>query len=169
MQLELEAARWHVINDGVMGGKSRSEVINYQPRLLFRGQLSLENNGGFASALCRFRQGFGGIAGFRLEVRGDGRQYQFRLRADELPGGIAWRAIFPTDGSQQTIDLRLAEFEPVIRGRIVEHAGELRPEDMRLLGFMLADQQPGSFSLEVQSIEALPGPPGKGTAKNSGG
>lgn len=152
--LELEASRWQIINDGVMGGISRSEVVVHESRLVFRGQLSLENNGGFASARCHFEQEFGGVSGFRLHVRGDGRNYQFRLRADELPEGIAWRASFSTDGSQQLIDLPLAAFEPVIRGRKVEHAGELNPGDIHLLGLMLADAQAGPFALEIYSIEA---------------
>ena len=160
MLLELVPERWQVINDGVMGGISRSEVIANQAGmlvqgLLFRGQISLENNGGFASARCRFTQGFAGTDGFRLTVRGDGRSYQFRLRADEHSSSIAWQAVFPTDGSQQVIDLSLTAFKPVFRGRRAEHAGELDPTEMHMLGFMLADRQPGTFALEVHSIEAL--------------
>lgn len=160
MLLELVPERWQVINDGVMGGRSSSEVSASQTGplfqgLLFRGQISLENNGGFASARCRFTQGFDGISGFRLAIRGDGRNYQFRLRADEHSSSIAWQAGFPTDGSQQVINLPLTAFEPVFRGRRVEHAGELKPAEMFLLGFMLADRDPGNFALEVYSIEAL--------------
>jgi Complex I intermediate-associated protein 30 (CIA30) len=160
MQLELVPQRWQVINDGVMGGRSRSEVSASQTGmlvqgLLFHGQISLDNRGGFASARCRFTQGFTGINGFRLTVRGDGRNYQFRLRADERSGSIAWQAVFSTDGSEQVIDLPLTSFEPVFRGRKVEDASELKPAEMYLLGFMLADRQPGPFALEVHSIETL--------------
>ena len=153
MRLELEANRWHVINDNVMGGLSRSEVQPLEPRLLFRGQLSLENNGGFASIRCRFGQSFADVTAFHLVVRGDGRRYQFRLRADESSDSIAWRAAFSTDGSVQHIELALADFEPVIRGRQVKNAGALNPADIRLLGFMLADRQSGPFRLEVHAIE----------------
>lgn len=155
MQIELDARRWHVINDGVMGGVSRSEVITYRPSLMFRGELSLENNGGFASARCRFQQGFSGVLGFRLKLRGDGRKYQFRLRENEAPGAVAWRADFATDGAPQTIDLSLQAFRPVIRGRPVEPDRDLDPARIRLLGFMLADRTPGPFELEVYSIDAL--------------
>jgi len=155
MQLELNAERWHVINDRVMGGVSRSEVRTHQPSLLFRGELSLENNGGFASARCRFHQDFGGISGFRLELRGDGRSYQFRLRESEMSETIAWRADFKTDGTRQLIDLPLSGFRPVIRGRRVQPESDLEPAKISLLGFMLADRKPGEFELEVYSIEAL--------------
>lgn len=154
-KLALDAARWHVINDGVMGGGSRSEVLPLEPRLLFRGEISLANNGGFASIRCRFADDFSSAAGFRLAVRGDGRRYQFRLRADEAPGSLTWRAEFATTGDLQLIGLELKDFVPVFRGQVVQTAGALNAADIHLLGFMLADRQPGPFRLEVHSIEAL--------------
>ncbi|RXJ74271.1 hypothetical protein CS022_04220 [Veronia nyctiphanis] len=39
---------WLVVNDGVMGGRSSSAVWTESGILHFRGNLSLENNGGFA-------------------------------------------------------------------------------------------------------------------------
>lgn len=154
-KLALDAARWHVINDGVMGGGSRSEVLPLEPRLLFRGQISLANNGGFASIRCRFTNDFSGASGFRLAVRGDGRRYQFRLRADESPGSLTWRAEFATTGALQLIEVKREDFVPVFRGQVVKASGGLNTSDIHLLGFMLADRQPGPFRLEVHSIEAL--------------
>ena len=155
MQLELNAAGWQVINDGVMGGLSRGELVTRGSGLLFRGQISLENNGGFSSVRCRFVQSFADITGFRLTLRGDRRAYQFRLRADESVDGVAWRAEFPTNGQMQTIELVLADFEPVIRGRRIARPGTLDPAHVHLLGFMLADRRAGPFELEVHGIETL--------------
>jgi len=154
MRLELEADRWQVINDGVMGGLSRSQVIQHGRQLIFRGNLSLQNNGGFASARCRFSEDFSAVTGFRLTLRGDGRRYQFRLRADESSDGVAWRAEFVTGGANQRVDLPLSAFVPVIRGRKISQPCELKPADVHLLGFMLADGRPGPFALEVHAIEA---------------
>ena len=158
MLLDLEPSRWRVINDGVMGGLSRSEVLACEQGLLFRGNLSLENNGGFASMRCRFAGNFTGTAGFHLTLKGDGRKYQFRLRADESSDGIAWRAEFDTDGTLQSVEIGLCEFVPVIRGRKVGTAGALEAANIHLLGFMLADRQAGHFRLEVHGIEALSAP-----------
>jgi NADH dehydrogenase [ubiquinone] 1 alpha subcomplex assembly factor 1 len=105
MKIEIDAGRWQVINDTVMGGVSRSEILPAGQGLLFRGQLSTENNGGFASIRCHFKQDFDGVEVFRLKVCGDGRRYQFRLRAGDSPDGIAWRALFSTDGTVQAIDV----------------------------------------------------------------
>jgi hypothetical protein len=41
---------WFVLNDGVMGGVSQSRILaSASTALLFTGNVSLENNGGFAS------------------------------------------------------------------------------------------------------------------------
>jgi len=157
VEIEIHADRWRVINDTVMGGVSRSEILPARQGLLFRGQLSTENNGGFASIRCRFEHDFAGIEVFRLVVCGDGRRYQFRLRSNDLPDGIAWRSSFGTDGMVQVIDLPVAAFDPVIRGRLIADAAPLDTANVRWLGFMLADRKPGSFELKVHTITGLTG------------
>ena len=43
---------WNIVNDDVMGGISTSTMsLNKEKNLLFKGNLSLENNGGFALSL----------------------------------------------------------------------------------------------------------------------
>jgi len=155
MELEISALHWKIYNDTVMGGLSRSQVLPAEQGILFSGQLSLENSGGFASARVRIAESCAGATAFRLTVRGDGRRYQFRLRADESPGSIAWRSHFETDGSVQVIVLPLAQFEPVFRGRVVSHEISLEATDIRWCGFMLVDRRPGPFQLEVHAIGVL--------------
>ena len=47
---EIGVDNWNIVNDGVMGGISTSSLsINSNSILIFKGYLSLENNGGFAS------------------------------------------------------------------------------------------------------------------------
>ena len=42
---------WSIVNDDVMGGVSTSYIsLNEEKKLIFKGYLSLENNGGFASS-----------------------------------------------------------------------------------------------------------------------
>ncbi len=69
-------AEWQTVNDGVMGGVSDGRLrITDRQTLEFRGTLSLENNGGFASVRSRRRM-LGLQAGDTLaaRVRGDGRE-----------------------------------------------------------------------------------------------
>jgi NADH dehydrogenase [ubiquinone] 1 alpha subcomplex assembly factor 1 len=92
-------------------------------------------------------------AGVRLDVRGDGRTYQFRVRQDDRFDGVAWRAEFSTSSEWQTVELAFDEFVPVFRGRRVPDAGPVVPATIRQIGFMLADKTPGPFKLEIRSIE----------------
>ena len=40
---------WQIVNDSVMGGLSTSQAYEKDNSLIFTGNVSLENNGGFAS------------------------------------------------------------------------------------------------------------------------
>ena len=48
---------WRIVNDDVMGGVSSSKLyLNEEQNLVFSGNLSLENNGGFASSRMGFKR-----------------------------------------------------------------------------------------------------------------
>ena len=66
---------WLILNDGVMGGLSQSQVFELSTGFEFRGYLSVKNNGGFASIRKTLNVCLDGIIGFRLVVKGDGRCY----------------------------------------------------------------------------------------------
>jgi len=151
--LDMDPDNWRAVNDGVMGGLSRGRMVPVDDALRFEGELSLENNGGFASVRRTVGMDLSGAAAVRLQLRGDGRRYQFRIRQDGGLDGIAWRAEFDTSGDWQTVVLPLAEFVPVFRGRLVAGAGPVEPARVAQVGFMLADRNPGAFALDVRSIE----------------
>ena len=61
-----EIDRWQVVNDSVMGGISTSEVVEKRAGAVsFRGELSLENNGGFTSARYYVTERLRGMSGQR--------------------------------------------------------------------------------------------------------
>lgn len=155
LALELDPAPWQSINDGVMGGISSGTMTACPDGLVFEGELSLENNGGFASVRRPVGADVSAATGLQLKVRGDGRTYQIRLRQDERFDGIAWRLEFPTSTQWQTVTLDFADFEPVFRGRRVVDAGPVAPKKIRQLGFMVADKTPGPFRLEIGAIQFL--------------
>ena len=154
--LDLALEPWQAINDGVMGGVSAGRMVAAEQGLRFEGVLSLENNGGFASVRRSIDHDLPGAGAVRLQVRGDGRTYQFRLRQDDRWDGIAWRAEFTTTGERQTVELPFAQFVPVFRGRRVPDAGPVVPGRIRQIGFMLADRTAGPFALDILAIEFLP-------------
>jgi monofunctional biosynthetic peptidoglycan transglycosylase len=149
---------WQIINDGVMGGISRSEMaFTEQGSGLFRGVLSLENNGGFASARQSGRShDLSGYDGLQLEVTGDGHSYQLRLKTDNRYDGISYRYRFTTEpGKPVTVSAPFTDFEPVFRGRVIPDAPPLDPAKIEQIGFLISDMQDGPFRLEIAWIQTF--------------
>ena len=150
---------WYTVNDDVMGGISTSMVSTdaETQRLVFSGNLSLENNGGFASIRSQWSDyDLTGYDGIVLRVRGDGRTYQFRIRAEETGAEIAHAALIETEaGIWRDIYVSFEEMIPVYRGVIVRRAPALDPGSVRSFGLMLADKQEGEFFLEVETLSAV--------------
>jgi hypothetical protein len=153
MDLDLEPEPWQVTNDAVMGGVSLGEIVAVDNGLRFQGELSLENNGGFASVRRPFHGRLDNVRGIRLRVAGDGRRYQFRVKVNDNVGGFSWRHVFATDGSWQTIELLFDDFDGVFRGRKISGVGLLDATKIRQLGFLLADGKAGAFRLDIATIK----------------
>lgn len=149
---------WRAIDDGVMGGLSRSEArVTVQGTLLFAGVVSLENNGGFASIRSLPAQlGLAQARALRLEVKGDGKRYKLNLRTSTDFDGVQYQAGFDTvAGDWSVVTLPLVQFRPTFRGRPQPQAPALDPAKVVTLGLMIADRQSGPFALEVRSIMAV--------------
>ena len=82
-----------------MGGISQGEIIAIGNGLRFRARLSIQNNGGFASARRSYSGSPNDAGSVRLRVKGDARRYQFRLRLDARYDSPAWRASFDINAS----------------------------------------------------------------------
>ncbi|WP_309022906.1 CIA30 family protein [Pelagicoccus sp. SDUM812002] len=152
----IEFRNWTVVNDTVMGGVSQSifEQTSYG-NLLFSGELSLENNGGFVSIRNRpqpldLRKG----SEIKLRVRGDGRTYYFDLRPSNQRMAGSFRTAFATkDDEWQEISLPLTSFAAQSFGR-PQPKVNLDPETITSIGFTLSDKKPGPFHLEVDYVES---------------
>lgn len=149
---------WSAIDDGVMGGMSRSR-LRHDPagHARFEGVVSLERNGGFASV----RAQPGGVARpgathYVLVVQGDGKRYKLSVRCDDDFDGLNHQIAFePPTGQWATVHLPVAAFRATFRGRNVVGAPPLDPARARQLGLMIADRQAGTFALAVRSISVL--------------
>jgi monofunctional biosynthetic peptidoglycan transglycosylase len=152
------AADWAIVNDGVMGGLSSSEFVDSGAGFaVFRGELSLENNGGFASVRGTVPTGaMEQHSGLALRVRGDGRSYQVRLRTNRQFDGVAYMAEFQTRaGAWQTIEIPFSAFEATYRGMKPRGAPELVPGEVRQLGLLIGDKVEGPFRLDVEWIRPV--------------
>ena len=148
---------WNVVNDGVMGGRSQSTITSgANATAVFKGVVSLENNGGFASVRTTPRvYDLAGYDGMSLSVRGDGKRYQFRLRTDNRFDGIAYSYDFATTaGEWLEVKIPFADFIPVFRGRVLEDVGPVDPVEIQQVGFLVANKKAEAFQLEIDWIKA---------------
>jgi len=153
---EDEADQWTSVNDNVMGGVSTGQLIGVDDGTaagVFHGNTSLQHNGGFASVRRHLTSGeLTDCQALLLVVKGDGREYQLRLRQQRSPSAIAWRHRFTPPQDWQTLTLPLADFEPVYRGRLVKNADALDAPAVCDIAIMIADGQAGPFRLALQQI-----------------
>ena len=157
------AARWQIVNDGVMGGRSTSKaemLTNGQMR--FAGMLSLENNGGFASVRSKPDSEGSTSLGLRagdvivMRVQGDGRKYTFNLYLPDRRTAFSHQLEFQTQANQWTeIQLPIDRFAAHSFGRPVRGA-TLDPTRVHSLGILLADKRAGEFQIIVDWIKVIP-------------
>ena len=151
-----QAAAWRPVHDGVMGGLSSGGASATDEGVKFEGDVSLDNNGGFAS----FRIGvqmpdLTGFDGLRLRVKGDGQTYKLSLRTDGSWDGVGWQSSFLADGNGWTdVDLAFEDLVPTFRGRLVTGADAFDPSSIPQIGILIADKQEGPFTFELASIHA---------------
>ncbi|MEJ6603202.1 MAG: CIA30 family protein [Opitutaceae bacterium] len=151
---------WQIVNDSVMGGRSRSGLERVSDDVMrFRGQLSLENNGGFASVRASGRMpDLSAARAVSIRVKGDGRTYQLRLRTSD-----GWRtpdysaAFTTTPGEWQTFVLPLKDFVAGWRGQTFRDAPPIDPTAINSVGILLGDKKPGGFSIDIDWIKANAG------------
>ena len=147
-------ARWYVVNDSVMGGISNSQVLQNDGNLVFTGNVSLANNGGFASIRTPLDVKNQNITKIVLRVKGDGQTYQLRLRTNEYMDGAAYTRSFSTTKSEWlNIEFLPEDFQLTYRGRLLEQQPTINFKDIKQLGFMIAGKQAGEFRVEVEKIE----------------
>jgi NADH dehydrogenase [ubiquinone] 1 alpha subcomplex assembly factor 1 len=151
---------WQIVNDDVMGGVSTSTFRVTNQTAIFRGAVSLENNGGFASVRTRpATLKLAEATAFVVRVRGDGRQYKFTARMNSNFEGALYQSSFSTRKDEwQEIRLPLEKFVPTFRGRQLTGEPPLSAPKLASIGFLIADEQPGPFQLEIAWIKAISRP-----------
>ena len=146
---------WQTVNDDVMGGISTSRFAVVEGVGQFRGALSLENSGGFASVRSTGPiPVLPGCEALVVRVKGDGRKYQLRVRT-KTGGRADYRAEFQTKKDEwQEHRLSLKNFVPTWRGDTLTDAPPLDPATIESIGFLLGDKTAGSFALDIQWVQA---------------
>jgi len=151
-QPSADLRKWTVVNDGVMGGRSQSTLrLDQAGNGVFSGTVSLENNGGFAS--IRLDCGHLSVTNSQsliLKVRGDGKRYQFRIRArkNEYYSYIHY---FETSGDWEEISLPLSEFYPTFRGRKLD-LPKFSGNALEEIGILIGNKRQEDFRLLIDFV-----------------
>lgn len=147
--------RLWIVNDGVMGGVSQSRVRHEPEGMVFEGEVSLRNNGGFAST--RSPAAFAvGTQRLQLTVRGDGQRYKLVLRTEASTRAPLYQCDFIATPDWQTLHFVPADFRASFRGQAVD-APPLVFADVKELGILIADKQAGTFRMQVKAIQGEAG------------
>jgi len=149
--------KWSIINDGVMGGLSQSKATFDGDAILFAGNVSLKNNGGFVS--LRSALGNYDLSEFKYcEIRFKSdtkRKFEILIEKDTPFYLPKFRVKFgATQGEWETITIPLKNFEISRMGTTMQQG--IDPEVLKgiqRIGFILADKQEGSFQLWIDYLK----------------
>ncbi|MFO1161308.1 MAG: CIA30 family protein [Reyranellaceae bacterium] len=124
--LSVLGTRWQLVTDQVMGGVSRGtltrETVAGRPALVMRGNVRLENNGGFVQMALDLARpeapGSGALdarnwQGLEIDVRGAPQSYSLHLRTTDLDRPWqSYRLEFLVRPDWQSLRLAFADFVP---------------------------------------------------------
>lgn len=143
---------WKTVDDDVMGGRSQSKfTTDEKGHGVFYGVVSLENNGGFSSVRYRFdKVSITSYTKAFLRVKGDGKQYQFRVKSSKSESH-SYKYYFDTDKSWQVIEIPLKMMEPTWRG-MKPNLPNYPVETISELGFLIGNKKAEKFDLKIDKI-----------------
>ena len=144
---------WNCVDDGVMGGLSSSSFrIDENGHGLFKGTVSLENNGGFCSVQCNFKaMTLQQKTYFSIRLKGDGKKYQFRVKS-KTSDYYSYIYEFQTTTDWQDIQIPIADMYASFRGRTL-NMPNYDGSSLAQLAFLISNKQNENFKLLIDKIE----------------
>ncbi|MEP0960452.1 MAG: CIA30 family protein [Roseobacter sp.] len=134
---------WEYVSDHVMGGVSsggmRKEYLDHRDVVRLRGQISLENNGGFIQVAFDLNPDGSDLdasdwRGLELEICGNGEAYDVRLRTSDLSHSWqSFRASIVANAQWQWVRVPFAAFTQH-RTKVVFNPGALRRVGVLAIG-----------------------------------
>lgn len=142
---------WRIINDGVMGGLSKGQILYQDNAGVFKGKVSTENNGGFTMAMLQTgRKEVQQYSKFRISIKGDGKSYQFRCKSDNYQMH-SYVYTFKTNGDWEEISIPFEQMLPKFRGRDLNqpvYQGDFLEE----IAFLIGNKKEENFELRIRYI-----------------
>ena len=143
---------WQVVNDAVMGGNSLGTFQLEDGLGIFKGHISLDNNGGFSSVRYRFdRVEVKAYSKFVMRLKGDGKVYQFRIKAN-FSDDYSYISHFKTTSEWQEVDILLKDMYPSFRGRKLDQPN-FDKDYIQEVAFLIGNKEREDFKLCIERLE----------------
>jgi hypothetical protein len=145
---------WQVVNDGVMGGRSKGFVSIEDGALRFTGTL-VTKGGGFTSVRSAMPVDLRIYDGLEIRVRGGGRTFEVEVDDDSRRSrrSVSRRAPFSTSAEWTLVRVPFASLRSSVFGRPV-NVPPIDLANVARIGFYIVDGKDGPFRLEVDEIRA---------------
>lgn len=160
---------WQGLHDRVMGGRSSGAVAfkpigsaslsfphtpETQPCAVFSGDVSLANGGGFASVRAALPQPVpvGSAQAVVAEACGFGRPFKLALHLHPEADGVQHQVVFQAPPQWALVRLRLSDFKPTRRGRMLTVAGVQATDHIHQLGLLTVERAAGGFMLGLRAL-----------------
>ena len=144
--------QWQVVDDVVMGGRSNGTLeLNENGNGVFKGDVSIENNGGFSSIQLRLKtKKTDRKAAISLHLKGDGSDFQFRIKASTRDRH-SYIYNFKTSGDWEIISIPLSDMSPSFRGYSLQ-IPNFNHNKIEQIGFLKSSKENNTFKLEIKHI-----------------
>ena len=148
--------KWTVVNDNVMGGRSKGGFSFKKDKLIFSGSTNT-NGGGFSSIRSKSMDfGLEDKDGLLVRFKGDGRTFMCGVRMER--SSASYRTNFDTDKDAKGWQVAKIPFSSMTaswRGmRLPQDRYPLKKDRIRSITLMIYDKKDGPFELKVDSIQA---------------
>ncbi|PLX04001.1 MAG: hypothetical protein C0595_04975 [Marinilabiliales bacterium] len=147
---------WVVVVDGVMGGLSTSSSLLSENTIHFKGNISLENNGGFAALRGpKNNMDYSAYSNLEIRYRSKGQAFGIRfLKWDQFFMPYLKKTFDETSWEWKTVNISLNEFKEYILNNERDKKIDANDfDDISRLGIIVSNKKEGDFELEIDYIK----------------
>jgi len=146
--------QWRIVNDGVMGGLSSSKAVIKDDKIIFSGNVSLENNGGFASLRSPVKDyNFEKFSGIEIKIKGDGKRYSISMKEITYFSGYFYTSSFETNKDEWIVaQIPFNQFKLYYLGKDINSSKKIPLDNIKEISLLIGDKQEGEFKAEIDYI-----------------
>lgn len=152
-------SNWSILSDNVMGGVSEGQIEYGKTSVTLKGNVSLENRGGFVSIKSNFGKiDLSSFKVVKITFRSTNQKYAFTLENSRRWYEPAYKYEFMAKEKNkwETVSMNLDNFMEEVIGRPTgKKADKSITESILRIGISTNEKREGPFQLEIESIEFL--------------